>query len=77
MHTGLRVKSSSNDVTKEDKEFLSRVKKEQDERGLVLEENVDESGFHKVVQRLIEEPPAPKRKRGKRLKLRAPKAPKR
>jgi hypothetical protein len=51
---------------KEDKEFLARVKQEQDERGLVFEENVDESDFHKVMQRLIEEPPVPKKQRGKR-----------
>jgi hypothetical protein len=51
---------------KEDEELLARVKQEQENRGLVLEKNVDERAFHKVVQRLIEEPPAPKRKRGKR-----------
>jgi hypothetical protein len=50
----------------EDEKLLARVKTEQDKRGLVLEENVDEGGFHKVMQRLIEEPPAPKKKRGKR-----------
>jgi hypothetical protein len=52
---------------KEDEELLARVKQEQEKRGLVLAENVDERGFHKVIQRLIEEPPAPKaRKRRKR-----------
>jgi len=52
---------------KEDEELLARVKHEQEKRGLVLKENTDEGGFHKVMQRLIEEPPAPKRKRGKRV----------
>jgi hypothetical protein len=51
---------------KEDEELLARLKREQEKRGLVLEENIDEGGFRKVIQRLIEEPPAPKRKRGKR-----------
>jgi len=53
-------------MRKQDEKLLTRVKDEQDERGLVLEEDVDEGGFHKVIQRLIEEPPAPKRKRRKR-----------
>ncbi len=48
-------------MTKEDEEFLARAKTEQEERGLFLEENVDEGVFRKVVKRLIEEPPAPKR----------------
>jgi hypothetical protein len=48
---------------KEDEELLARVKQEQDKRGLVLEGNADERDFHKVMQRLIEESPAPKRKK--------------
>jgi hypothetical protein len=53
-------------MRKEDEKVLQRIKQEQDKHGLVLEENVDEDTFHKVMQRLIEEPPAPKKKRGKR-----------
>lgn len=53
-------------MNQEDEEFLARIQKEQDEHGLELKESVDRGGFDKIMKRLIEEPPAPKRKRGKR-----------
>jgi len=46
-----------------DDKMLARLKHEQDKHGLVLGENTDEDTFHKVVKRLIDEPPAPKQKR--------------
>jgi hypothetical protein len=64
-------------MRKEDEKLLQRVTQEQDKHGLVLDENVDEGDFHKVIQRLIEEPPVPKQKRVRRLKRGASKAPKR
>jgi hypothetical protein len=53
-------------MNKEDEELQARVKLEQDKHGLVLKEHVDGGDFHKVMQRLIEEPPVPKRERIKR-----------
>jgi hypothetical protein len=45
-------------------QMLARLKCEREIHGLVLDENEDEDDFHKVIKRLIDEPPAPKR--GKR-----------
>jgi hypothetical protein len=64
-------------MRKEDEKLLQRIKQEHDKHGLELEESADESDFHKVMQRLFEEPPLPKRKRVRRLKRGARKAPKR
>jgi hypothetical protein len=55
-------------MLKEDEELLKRLQKERDEHGLVLENNVDERGFHKVLKRLIDEPPAPKMKKRRSTK---------
>jgi hypothetical protein len=52
-------------MNKEDEKLFERIKEEEVKHGLVLEENGDENTFHKVMKRLIDESPAPKRsKRG-------------
>jgi hypothetical protein len=58
-HTGLRVKSSSNDVSEEDKEFLARLEEEAPE---ALEGDINSANFKTLLKRLADSAPAPKRK---------------
>jgi hypothetical protein len=59
-------------MRKEDEEFLARVRKEEEKHGLVLRPEVSAAGFGQLMKRLIDKPPAPKRRkhkaRGRRTK---------
>jgi hypothetical protein len=47
----------------DDEEFLKRVRKEEDEGRLELKTSVDAGRFDKIMKRLINEPPTPKKKK--------------
>jgi hypothetical protein len=50
----------------DDEEFLKRVRKEEDEGRLELKTSVDAGRFDKIMKRLINEPPTPKKKKRER-----------